>query len=84
MFSEIQLCIITGGSTGKNLSENVGDVSLIPGLGCPNGGGHGNPLLYSLGNPMDRGAWRATVDGIAEWDMTEMTAQQSTGQYVYE
>ena len=84
MFSEIQLCIITGGSTGKNLSENVGDVSLIPGLGCPNGGGHGNPLLYSLGDPMDRGAWRATVDGIGEWDMTEMTAQQSTGQYVYE
>ena len=36
-------------------------------------GGHGNPLQYScLENPIDRGAWRATVHRVAESDMTEM------------
>ena len=46
----------------KNLTANARDEFLIPGLGrCP-GGGHGNPLQYSsLENPMDRGAWQATV-----------------------
>ena len=39
--------------------------SLIPGLGRSFGRGHGNPLQYScLENPMDRGAWRATVHGV--------------------
>ena len=37
---------------------------MIPGLGRPPGGGHGNPLQYScLENAMDRGAWQATVHG---------------------
>ena len=49
----------------KNLpanAEDVRDVGLIPGLGRAHGGGHGNPLqYYCLENPMDRGAWRATV-----------------------
>ena len=46
---------------------NVRDVGSIPGLGrCP-GGGHGNPLQYScLENPMDRGAWRATVHRVTK------------------
>ena len=54
----------------KNLPASAGDVrdtSLIPGLGRSLGGGHGNPLQYScLENPMDRGAWRATVHSVAK------------------
>ena len=50
------------GSAVKNLPANAGDTGPIPGSGRPSGGGHGNPLQYSyLGNPMDRGAWRATL-----------------------
>ena len=46
----------------------------IPGSGRSNGGGSGNPLQYScLGNPMDRGAWQATVHRITELDTTEVT-----------
>ena len=46
----------------KNLPANVGDVGLTPGPGGLPGGGHGSPLQYScLENPMDRGAWWATV-----------------------
>ena len=52
----------------KNSPDNAGDAGdkgLIPGLGRSPGGGYGNPLLYScLENPMDRGAWWATVHGI--------------------
>ena len=41
---------------------NLRNMGSIPGSGRPPGGGHGNPLQYScLENPMDRGAWRATV-----------------------
>ena len=54
----------------KNPPANEGDirdVGLIPGLGISLGGGHGNLLQYSrLENPMDRGAWWATVHGVAE------------------
>ena len=53
-----------GGSLGKNLP---GDVGSIPGLGRSPGEGNGNPLQYSyLENPMDRGAWKATVLGFAK------------------
>ena len=49
----------------KTLSANAGDTGSIPGLGRSPGGGNGNPIQYScLGNPMDRGAWRATVHGV--------------------
>ena len=45
----------------------TGGASLIPGLGRSPEGGHGNPLQYSyLENPIDRGAWWATVHGIAK------------------
>ena len=46
---------------------DVGDVGLIPGSGRSPGEGNGNPLLYpSWENPMDRGAWQATVHTVAE------------------
>ena len=46
---------------------DAGDMGSIPGSGRSPGGGHGNPLQYScLENPMDRGAWRATVYGVAK------------------
>ena len=54
----------------KNLLANAGDVrnaGLIPGSGRSPGEGNGNPLQYScLENPMDRGAWRATVHRVAK------------------
>ena len=54
----------------KNLSADAGDMrdaGLIPGLGKSPGRGHGNLLQYScLEDPMDRGAWRATVHGLAK------------------
>ena len=56
-----------GGSVGKNPPANAGDAGLIPGLGKYPGEGNSNPLQYScLGNPMDRGAWWATVHGVAK------------------
>ena len=58
----------------KNLPINTGDLGLIPGSGRSPGGEHGNPLQYChLENPMDRGAWGATVYRVAESDTTEAT-----------
>ena len=55
-----------GGSEGKASACNAGDPGLIPGMGRSPGEGNGNPLQYScLENPMDRGAWWATVHGVA-------------------
>ena len=54
-----------GGSNGKESACSAGDLGLILGSGRSPGEGHGNPLQYScLENPMDRGAWRATVHGV--------------------
>ena len=58
--------IITGGSDGKESACNVGDSGLIPGSGKSPGEGNRNPLQCScLENPMDSGAWQATVHGVA-------------------
>ena len=56
-----------GGSEDKASACNAGDLGLIPGLGRSPGEGNGNPLQYScLENPMDRGAWWATVHEVAK------------------
>ena len=59
-----------GGLVVKNSPANAGDardVGSIPGSGRYPGEGNGNPLQYScLGNPMDRGAWWATVHVVAK------------------
>ena len=50
------------------------ETQLVPGLGRSPGEGNVNPLQYScLENFMDRGAWKATIHGVAELDMTEAT-----------
>ena len=50
----------------KNLPAKAGDPGSVPGLGRSPGEGNGNPFQYScLGNSLDRGAWWATVHGVA-------------------
>ena len=70
--STLHLFLFPGGSVVKNPPANAGDVGSIPrSRRCPRVG-NGNPLQYScLGNPMDRGTWRAIVQGVTkETDMT--------------
>ena len=59
-----------GGSVGKNMPANAGDArdsGSLPWVRKSPGGGNGNLLQYScLGNPKDRGAWQATVHGVAK------------------
>ena len=56
-----------GSSDGKEAAYNAGDPRSILGLGRSPGEGNGNPLQYScLENPMDRGAWWATVHRVAK------------------
>ena len=84
-YGHIYTCSFPGGSglwerghvsSGKKPPDNAGDVrdtGLIPGSGRSPGGGHGHPLQYScLENP-NRGAWWATVHGVAKLDTTEVT-----------
>ena len=62
----IPMCF-PGGSDGKESVCNAGDLGSIPGLEQSPEEGNGNPVLYScLENPMDRGAWQATVHGVAK------------------
>ena len=59
----------------KNLPDSagsIGDAGSIPGSGRSSGEGNGNLIQdSSLENPMNRGAWRASVHGVAESDLTE-------------
>ena len=58
---------VPGGSEVKASDCNAGDLGSIPASGRSLGEGNGNPLQYScLKNPMDRGAWWATVHGVAK------------------
>ena len=70
------------GTVAKNLPGKAGDprnVGLIPGSGRSPGVGNGNPLQYPcLRNPLDRGAWRATVHGLAKnWTQMSMHMQHA-------
>ena len=61
-----------GGSDGKESACGAEHPVLIPGSGRAPGGENGNPLQYScLENSMNRRAWRVTVHGVIESDMTE-------------
>ena len=69
--SDNPLCEFHNGFPGRSVVEdlpaNAVDEGSISGLGRAPGDGNGNPLQYScLGNPMDRGAWRATVHRVAK------------------
>ena len=61
----IVLLGVSSSSVGKESACNAGDPGLIPGLGRSTGEGNGNPLQYSLKNPMDRGVCQAIVHGVA-------------------
>ena len=73
----------SGGAGVKNLPANsgaIGDVSLIPGSGRSSRKGNGNPVYYSyLGNPVDRGAWQATVLGVmkSQTQLSDLTCTPS-------
>ena len=59
--------MVPGGSNGKESACDAGDLGSIPGLGRSPREGNGYPLQYScLENPMGRGAWQATVHGVAQ------------------
>ena len=61
----------------KKPPANAGEMDSIRGLGRSPGEGNGNPLQYScLENPMDRGAWQATVYGVARVGHNWATKQQ--------
>ena len=72
-----------GSASGKE-PASVGDIRImgsVPGLGRSPGGGQGNPIQYScLKNPMDRGAWQATVcHGVAKsWTQLSLHAHIHT------
>ena len=70
--------VFPGGSAVKNPPASAGDAGFIPGSGSSPGEGSSNPLQYScLGNPMDRGAWWATVHGVAK-SQTQQSNETTT------
>ena len=70
--------------SGEEFPAKTGDMDLIPGSDRFSGEGHGNPLQYScLGNPMDRGAWRATVHGVQGDGHNLVTKQQQKTMVIY-
>ena len=62
----------------KNLPANAGDAGSVPGSERPPGEGNGNPVQYAcLENPMDRGAWGATVHRVTNMSDTAQTLHNS-------
>ena len=67
----------------ENSPANARDSGLIPGSGRSPGKGDGNPHQYScLRNPMDRGAWQATVHGVAKKESRHDLATKQQQQWV--
>ena len=67
LFTRISFLGFPGGSVVKNPPAKAGHTGSIPGSGRCSGGRNSHLLQYSyLGNPMDRGAWQATVHGVAK------------------
>ena len=84
MFSCVQG--FPGGSKVKTSACSAGDLGLIPGSGRSPGEGNGNPLQYSwLENPMDRGAWWATVHGVtkSQTQVSDLTSVVSNSFWPY-
>ena len=70
-------------SFGKESACNAGDLGSIPELRRSSEEGNGNPLQYSyLGNPMDRGAWRATALGVKRAGHDLWTQPSSTPMFI--
>ena len=68
--------------SGKETTCNSGDPGSIPGSGRSSGEGNGNPLQYScLGNPMERGAWWATIHGVSK-SLTQLSDFHYTSLHV--
>ena len=76
--SRCHICSVlgfSGGSDSKESACNAGDLSSVPGWGRSPGEGNGYPFQYSyLENLTDRGAWRATVHGVAK-SLTRLSNQ---------
>ena len=73
-----------GGSEVNVSACNAGGLGSIPGLGRSPGEGNVNPIQYScLGNPKDRGAWRATVHGVTKELKHNLVIEQKSNIYIY-
>ena len=67
----------SGGSDGKESACNAGDLGSIPGLERSPGEGKGKPLQYAcLENPIDGGAWQATVHGVVNSQTDRVTLKE--------
>ena len=68
---------------GENFIEDIRDLHSIPGLGRSPGGGHGKPFWHSfLENPMDRGAWQATVHRVTK-SRTQLKRLRRKAHYIF-